>query len=162
MWLWFAHHFRKKKCPDFSQGYERFPPVRFKVFADLIPEMTAGWPDCTPGWTPVRSWCTDLSWRRTAPSPLCRGSPARRATSLPRSPFGRSLRWLGRISRWKCRWQTERSARTCRRRRCPARPLCILSLGRSRQANVAANDLATLLYSLQKHLSGLLKSYQTN
>lgn len=124
--------------------------------------MTAGWPGCKPRWTPARSWCTDLSWRRTARSPRCRGSPARRATSLLRSPYDKSPRWWGRISRWMCRWQTGRSARTCRRRRCPGPPLYILSSGRSWKANLAANALATALYTLQKHSSGLFTVSQVN
>lgn len=124
--------------------------------------MTAGSPGCKPRWTPARFWCTDLSWKRTALSPLCRGSPAQRATSRLRSLFDKSPRWLGRISRWMCRWQTGRSARTCRRRRCPGRPLCILSLGRSRKAKLAANALATAPYTLQKHSSGLFTVSQVD
>lgn len=133
-----------------------------KYFTKQVPGMTAGWPGCKPRWTPARSWCTDLSWRRTALSPQCRGSPARRATSLLRSPYDKSLRWWGRISRWMCRWQTGRSARTCRRRRCPGRPLYILSLGRSWKANLAANALATALHTLQKHSSGPFTVSQVN
>lgn len=126
-------HTRTQVSPTFS-------PLWSDPSLALCPGSFAGWRGCRPVWIPVRFWCKGPAWRRTVRSRRCRGSPAPRARSPPRSPCGRNPLWWGRTSQWTSRWQTAQLGRTCRPLRCPGPPLYTRAslLRSSRQVSLPA------------------------